>query len=148
MAATSCIGFERIGGIYPELRQFTLCTGQTCSAGDVIGMSATTGYCTKGTANMDDIVGVAAHNVASAASVGPAVLVWDPRNIFRVARKSGETAGIPLDEGELCHLENARSIDLSSTNGASSQFRVLRVVDTAASGACEGTFRLAKTIYG
>jgi hypothetical protein len=86
-------------------------------------------------------VGVAAHDAAADAEIK----VIDPRNIFRVSRKSGETAAYDLDLWDKCQFENARTIDISSTAGATSQIRIVGILDTAASGDCLVTF--IKTIY-
>lgn len=130
------------------LREFIFCTGQSGSAGNAVCVSGTAGYITNATANCDEVVGVLAQDVASHNTVGPKCKVYHPFNTFLVNRKSGETAGITGDIFELVHFEDKRTVDFSSTNGATSQVRVLRIVDTAAAGECIVTFRNGTTIYG
>jgi hypothetical protein len=145
------VGFElhRVtSGGGASLQKFVFCTGQSATAGNAVGVSSTTGYITNATANNALIVGVLAHDITSNATAGPDAYVYHPFNHFKVNRKATETASLTTDIHELCHVEDARSIDLSSTNGASSVFRVLEVLDTAAAGECVGTFRNGTTIYG
>jgi hypothetical protein len=140
-------GFELYQEIFPDvnyqgsLKSPWLISSAGCTAGDALCVSSTAGRLCKATANCDDIVGVAAHDAAA----DEEIKVIDPRNIFRVSRKSGETAAYDLDLWDKCQFENARTIDISSTAGSTSQIRIVGILDTAASGDCLVTF--IKTIY-
>lgn len=133
-------GFELYKVNFPENKTFLFCSGQTCSAGDALVISATNGWVTKAAAGSTcNVVGVAAQDVASSATT-PNVLVWDPRNIYKVNRKSGDTASNTTMMLVKCHFESARTIDTSASTGTTAPIRVLSCLDTVASGECEVTF--------